>query len=403
MWDKGRRVQAGLIVSKPDLVSFLEQKKEPWDVKRKKTVAIHRAISSHDIQSFMPKPSIEASFQKVSMGRHKNSDIEDLHLMIDRDNDGKSEGYQRYHEGHIQTQTTAHNKNLTVQNGERYKTFWKTSPFKSAVSKNQCDSASEISNQIFKHTYLGKDSLENLESYLVHAESNYLNHSDKRIGLTVQSNVSENQKFKNEEPSAKWDPFERSFTEESTLQNYQSIFNGDRIAQSIESEETFKQSSNDDKHLRTHFPGNHYECNKCGEVFYQNSNLIIHKSMNMGENPYNKYVNTLTQSSSVGDHQRIHVGKNPFGCEKPGNMLSQSSGLNTPKTIHTGEKSYIFKECGKDFDWHSALPQHQGMHTGEKPYGCEECGKTFKIWKHIQQFGDHLGDVAPPPSLWWLS
>ncbi|XP_077919560.1 KRAB domain-containing protein 5-like isoform X2 [Halichoerus grypus] len=33
-----------LIVSKPDLVSFLEQKKDPWDVKRKKTVAFHPGI-----------------------------------------------------------------------------------------------------------------------------------------------------------------------------------------------------------------------------------------------------------------------------------------------------------------------------------------------------------------------
>ncbi|XP_064437925.1 KRAB domain-containing protein 5-like isoform X19 [Mirounga angustirostris] len=39
----GHLLFLGLIVSKPDLVIFLEQKKELWDVKRKKTVAIHRA------------------------------------------------------------------------------------------------------------------------------------------------------------------------------------------------------------------------------------------------------------------------------------------------------------------------------------------------------------------------
>nr|XP_054367620.1 KRAB domain-containing protein 5-like isoform X3 [Mirounga angustirostris]XP_054367621.1 KRAB domain-containing protein 5-like isoform X3 [Mirounga angustirostris]XP_054367622.1 KRAB domain-containing protein 5-like isoform X3 [Mirounga angustirostris] len=37
----GHLLFLGLIVSKPDLVSFLEQKKDPWNVKRKKTVAFH--------------------------------------------------------------------------------------------------------------------------------------------------------------------------------------------------------------------------------------------------------------------------------------------------------------------------------------------------------------------------
>ncbi|XP_064437923.1 KRAB domain-containing protein 5-like isoform X17 [Mirounga angustirostris] len=43
----GHLLFLGLIVSKPDLVIFLEQKKELWDVKRKKTVAIHRDPEAH--------------------------------------------------------------------------------------------------------------------------------------------------------------------------------------------------------------------------------------------------------------------------------------------------------------------------------------------------------------------
>lgn len=48
--------------------------------------------------------------------------------------------------------------------------------------------------------------------------------------------------------------------------------------------------------------------------FYQSSNVIIHKSMPMGESPY-KYDEcgeSVKQSSHVGDYQRIHMEKNSY-------------------------------------------------------------------------------------------
>ncbi|CAD7692223.1 unnamed protein product [Nyctereutes procyonoides] len=287
--------------------------------------------------------------------------------MTDWHNDGESEGHQRHHEGHNHTEISAHSKNLPAQNGEGYRTFSVTSLFKSATSTKQCVSENKSSNQMFKLTYLGNDDgLENLGSYLVHAENNYLNPCEKRIGLTIQSNISKNQRFENEEQSAKQDPFERCFTKESILQNYQSLFSGDRVAQCSESEKTFNQGSNVSPCVWTQFLGNHHECSKCGEVFYQNSILS-------------------TQSKFMWE-------KTPFRCNQPGNMFCQGSRLSIHKAVHSGEKSDICKECGKDFDLDSVLPQHHGprtgekpIHTEEKPYKCEECGRAFTQYSTLTQ------------------
>ncbi|XP_045842748.1 zinc finger protein 736-like [Meles meles] len=275
----------GLTVSKPDLITFLEQEKQLWDVRRKETIGFHPAVSSHDTQNFLQKLSIEASFQKVTMGRYKNCALENVYLMTDRDSAREREGHQRYHEGQSPSEATASNKTQNDPNSEGYKTSWKTSLFKSAASTKQCVSVSKSSNQVFKHSYLWKDNLDNLESYLVHAENNDLNHFQNGIGLTFPSDTSENQRLNNEEESAKRDPKERGFTEESTLQNDQSPSNGDSIARCPESEKTLNQGSRVQRRVRTQFSENQYECYKCGEAFHQRSNLIIHESIHLGESP----------------------------------------------------------------------------------------------------------------------
>ncbi|VCW84398.1 unnamed protein product, partial [Gulo gulo] len=176
------------------------------------------------------------------MHRYKHSAVEILHLRTDWDDDGESEGLQRNSGRYTQTK---------------------------AIALKQCVSVSTSSNQIFKHSYLWTDHLEHLESNLVHAENNDLSHLENRTGLTL------NQRFRNEEQSAQWDAFERGFTEESTLQNDQRLFTGDRIAECTESQKTLNQGSSAHRCVRARFTENHYECDKCGEGFHPSSNLSI--------------------------------------------------------------------------------------------------------------------------------
>ncbi|XP_044903079.1 putative protein ZNF720 isoform X2 [Felis catus] len=143
----GHLLFLGLIVSKPDLVIVLEQEEELWGVKRKETVASRSAVSSQCTQNFLPKPCLEPSLQKVSMGEH--STHENLHLMIDWDNNVESEGHRTYHDRHFQMETSAHEKNLTAPYGEGYKAFCKTSPCKLATSTKQCVSITKNSSQRF--------------------------------------------------------------------------------------------------------------------------------------------------------------------------------------------------------------------------------------------------------------
>ena len=280
------------------------------------------AISSHGRQSFLPKPCIEASSQNVSLGTWKHHALENLHLMINWDSGRKNEAHQKFHEGRSPIETTAHNKNLMAPSDEGHKTSWKTALFTSTICAKQCASVSRSSNQTCKNTYLCNENLEHLESYPIHTENNALSHCESGIGLTFQSNISKTQTFKNEDKRPSMSQFGRYFTEEVTLQHYQSIFNGATLAQHSESETQSNQGSHVSKRLRT-LQENHFESNKGEEVFYPNSNYTNSKSTQRGEisSIYDERGKALKQSSNTADHQRSGVGKNTYRCNKSGNTF----------------------------------------------------------------------------------
>uniref|UniRef100_M3YEP3 Uncharacterized protein n=1 Tax=Mustela putorius furo TaxID=9669 RepID=M3YEP3_MUSPF len=322
-------LETGLLLSKPDLIIYLEQEKVLWDVKRKETGGFHPALSSPETPRFLLQQSLEGSFQNGSTHRYKDSSLEILHLCTDCHSDGENEGPQRNPGRYTQTKAIAHNENLTASNGEGHKMRWKNSIFKSTVSAEH--------------------------------------HLEDRTGLTL------NQRFRNEEQSAQWDPYKRDFTEELTLQYDQKLFTGDKIAQCTESEKTLNQASSVHRCVRARFAENHYECDKCGEGFHPSSN-------HLGDSPhkYNECGKACNQSSSVGDHQRIHEGKSPFTSNESGTIITKGCSLLTPyERFYFLSESVKCKESDQACNWNSVLTQYVKMHSRFKPLEHRECGEAF--------------------------
>uniref|UniRef100_A0A8C2V7F1 KRAB domain-containing protein n=1 Tax=Chinchilla lanigera TaxID=34839 RepID=A0A8C2V7F1_CHILA len=75
-------VSLGLAISKPYLVTFLEQRKELWNMEREEIVAISPAVSSHYIQDFSGEQCIKHLLQNMIKGRYGNCGLDNLYQKI---------------------------------------------------------------------------------------------------------------------------------------------------------------------------------------------------------------------------------------------------------------------------------------------------------------------------------
>ncbi|XP_019676199.1 zinc finger protein 713 [Felis catus] len=135
---------------------------------------------------------------------------------------------------------------------------------------------------------------------------------------------------------------------------------------------------------------NPYEYNECGKIF--NQHILLTNHIHTEEKP-SECGKAFSHNSSLTQPQIVLTGEKPYKCDECGKRFSQRIHLIQHQRIHTGEKPFICNECGKAFRQHSSFTQHLRIHTGEKPYKCNQCGKAFsRITSLTEHHRLHTGE-----------
>nr|XP_042126208.1 zinc finger protein 724-like [Peromyscus maniculatus bairdii] len=429
-------VSVGLSVSKPELVTCLEQNKEPWIMNIEKTEGRDSALSFSETQEISQQKYKQDSLQEERASLFETIGLNMLHTRKFWDYHGDNrENESCYHESDVYEK---HAKGIIYENHQEFLVCPKRAHSVSVTSSESNDYMEKYSPQAWTpgYTLYGymetsqRDTECNTSNSLQHFSSavqlndtpivpeertslsteKYLNCQQYCISYTQNSvevpeqllplhvnihNLDQHKYFRNEmwhnmyhkkrscENSNIFSDVDNDLSKLSLVNNYQNSqfeipFNGKN---SWTYSTNYVISSN--SHINTCSIVNHFETHEHQNVFSKYSNTSSQKHENRQEKNrtskhhdqiLNEFSNCIQYNGT--STQEIYERLRGDACKK---VTIESSNLEMDNMKHTGIKFCKIKECDKFFDFNSNIIQNDSSHTAEKkPYRYNDCGKSYK-------------------------